>query len=89
MSGLLPARSGHKTLAAPAPAREEVGMYPQPMDVGLRDFLNDLAEVHGDRHLHLEAQDGRLVAVSDTPGTDPVPVEWDDDLHRYQVLDSA
>ncbi len=63
-------------------------MYPQPMDVGLRDFLNDLSEVHGERHLHLEAQDGRLVAVSDIPGTDPVPVEWDDDLHRYQLLES-
>jgi hypothetical protein len=61
----------------------------QPLDVGLRDFLNDLADVYGERQMHLEAKDGLLVAVSDVPGTDPVPVEWDDDLHRYRLAETA
>jgi hypothetical protein len=57
-----------------------------PMDAGLRDFLNDLEIVSGNRQMHLEVLDGRLVAIDDRPGADPVPVAWDDTLKRYRVL---
>jgi hypothetical protein len=60
-------------------------MMPVPEPEGIREFLNELGEVAERRHLHLEVADGQLVAVGDRPGTDPVPVQWDEDLKRYSI----
>jgi hypothetical protein len=58
-----------------------------PMSPVLKDFLDDMEVVSGSRGMHLAVLDGKLVAVDDRPGVDPVPVEWDDTLKRYLVAD--
>lgn len=59
-----------------------------PVPNRLEEFMSDLKEVAERRHLHLEAQEGHLVAVDDTPGIDPVPVHWDDSLMSYSLTKS-
>jgi hypothetical protein len=61
----------------------------QPIDPHLSEFLHDLDEVSGAREMHLEVMNGRLLAVDDRPGADPVPVEWDDTLKSYRVLEPS
>lgn len=51
----------------------------------LEEFMFDLKELAEKRHLHLEAIDGELVAVDDTPGVDPIPVLWDESLKKYRL----
>ena len=56
-----------------------------PISPVLMDFLDDMEVVSGNRGMHLAVLDGKLVALDDRPGVDPVPVEWDDTLKRYLV----
>jgi hypothetical protein len=62
-----------------------VGM---PAPNRLEEFMAELKEVAERRHLHLEVQDGHLVAVDDTPGIDPVLVHWDESLKSYSLTKS-
>jgi hypothetical protein len=57
-----------------------------PIDANLRDFLVEMDEVVGKRHMHLEVLDGHLVAV-DHGDEDPVPVVWDPSLKRYRLAE--
>jgi hypothetical protein len=57
----------------------------QPPNMGLRDFLDEMGEVAGRRGMHLEVMDGHMVAVDNRPGSDPIPVTWDDDLKTYEL----
>ena len=56
-----------------------------PISPVLKDFLDDMEVVSSSRGMHLAVLDGKLVALDDRPGVDPVPVEWDDTLKRYLV----
>jgi hypothetical protein len=56
-----------------------------PINQELFEFLDELKDLRDRSHMHLEVMDGNLVAVDDRPGTDPVPVLWDEGLKGYRV----
>jgi hypothetical protein len=56
-----------------------------PANTEVRAFLDELGELSDRSHLHLEVMDDRLVAVDDRPGSDIVPVVWDEAENGYRV----
>ena len=61
-------------------------LRPLPPDHPVHGFLDDLSTLGEDHEMHLETIDGHLFAVHEREGSDPVPVRWDRDSKRYEVL---